>query len=137
MASESNSKLLPQKLGMYCVLSSTPRSVTIDEDRIPNKISAERASLVLEQQTATSAPPIDPDHNNQQTQPAEPLAKDTLEATVHDKYTVDHILKKASSGRDLKYLVRWYGYMAAEDTLKPLHHIPQHFMKRYWCRVRT
>lgn len=31
-----------------------------------------------------------------------------------------------------KYLVWWYGYGSAEEVWEPSHHIPHHFICRYW-----
>lgn len=137
MASESYSKLLLQKLGPYLVFSSTPHTVTINEDEIPNAISKESACPVPEQQTTRLGLQNDPDRNSQQMQPPEILVNDTLDATALDKYTGVHIVKHGGSGQNLKYLVLLYGYTAPDDTFEPPHHIPNIFIKRYWRRIRA
>lgn len=60
MATESYSKSLPKKLNPYYIRSSTTKTLTIDEKRVRNTISFDRASLTLQSEITASATGQDP-----------------------------------------------------------------------------
>lgn len=36
----------------------------------------------------------------------------------------------------IRYIVRWYGYTAADDTAKPTKNIPEPFISPYWVHLQ-
>lgn len=41
------------------------------------------------------------------------------------EYAVDGIVRVIGKGNKVKYVVRWYGYTSADDTVEPPVHIPE------------
>jgi len=52
------------------------------------------------------------------------------------EYAVDRIVDHERGKDGIRYQVRWYGFGPTEDTLEPAHHLPSHFITRYWKRRR-
>lgn len=53
-----------------------------------------------------------------------------------DEYIEERIVRHEDDHEETKYLVRWYSYGPTENTWERSHHIPQHFIKRYWEHQR-
>lgn len=51
------------------------------------------------------------------------------------EYRVTRIVRHISEGDNVRFVVRWYGYTSADDTVKPPEHIFEHLITRYWRRV--
>lgn len=51
-----------------------------------------------------------------------------------DKYVRDGIVDHTFQEIEIVYCVRWYGYAASHDTVKPAKNICEHFILRYWQR---
>lgn len=52
------------------------------------------------------------------------------------EYTIDHIVCHAGGGANTPYDIRWYGYSAANDTIKLSANIPTNFIERYWRKKK-
>lgn len=54
------------------------------------------------------------------------------------EYTVDKIIRHIGLGRNIKYVIRWYGYSSEDNTIEPPRRILYQFVARYWsCRTKT
>lgn len=57
-------------------------------------------------------------------------------ANVQREYIVNRILPHVGRGDIVKYVVHWYGYTQADDTVEPRAQIPEHFITSNWPLVR-
>lgn len=48
------------------------------------------------------------------------------------EYTVDRIVKRVGTNKNIWFVGRLYGYTPQNDTIEASDHIPQHFVARYW-----
>ena len=63
----------------------------------------------------------------------EPISEST-DGVVHpdaEEYAIEKIVGHEDGPDGRGYVVRWYGYDAADDTLEPAKHIPANFIRRY------
>lgn len=58
------------------------------------------------------------------------------EETIQNEFVIERIVRHKKNDDGTKYFVRWYGYSPSDDTWEPPHQIPQHFVRRYWERLR-
>lgn len=52
------------------------------------------------------------------------------------EYVVDRFVRHVSEGGNVRYVVHWYDYTPAENTVEPPETIPEHFITRYWRQRR-
>lgn len=52
-----------------------------------------------------------------------------------DMCVVGHIVPHINTKDSILYILRWYGYTAAESSVKPSDDIPEHFIKHSWSRL--
>lgn len=57
-------------------------------------------------------------------------------AEAIQEYAAVRIVRHFGKGRNIKFVVWWYGYTAADDTAKLPENIPEHFISRHWRRMK-
>lgn len=53
------------------------------------------------------------------------------------EYAADRTVRLISKVRNVKYAVRWYGYIFADVRVEPPERIRGHFISRYWWRFNN
>lgn len=140
LATEWYRKLLSTKTGMFVVIEVTLTTVVIDEDGICNTVSLNRPTVA----PTTKETPTQDEKMQTEEKEAEREEKHTGDTRTEEEnianalreYSVDRKVSHVGRGNNVKYVVGWYGYTAADDTVQPTAHIPEHFITRYWCRGR-
>lgn len=119
-----------------------PHLFVIDERDIDNIFSTDRATRA----SHTERPVLTDDGSARQQSQEGPKAKPhsaqcklntaradkAQQSSVTSEYTVGRIVAHASTGDNIRNVVRWYGYTASNDTVEPPKLTPHHFIARYW-----
>ena len=128
---EVSRKLKPKKAGPYQVKQVHSHTAVVDEDGLLNTVSTDRLTIAKHANEDVDAEAGDAFRSND--------GQHDHDGTVDDdrknEYVVDKIVRHVDDEGDTKYVVRWYGYGADEDTVEPAEHLPRHFIDRYWKRV--
>lgn len=140
-------KLQEKKDGPYKIVKVQPKIVTVKKDSTFDTVSTNKISIVQRKnETSLSSPEY---RQKNKTDGIRPTQAESHTNTHNNKereidterfgsngnqenesvvdLTVDHTVKR---GRTL-YRVRWYGYAASDDTVKPAKNIRGYFIRRY------
>lgn len=103
-------------------------TITTDEDGIRNYVSIRRATLAPSAKYGKRQLVYMPNEPvNERDDKVDEIGGQTTAEKVANapcEYTVDCILHHVGEGDGVRYLVRWYGYASADDTVDPPEHIP-------------
>lgn len=134
--------LLAHPFGSNCVSVMTSHIISIDRDRVMNKIYAVWGSL----KPAEVQLKYDMDDENHNQSLSEPSVRNPGRCNDQSKLkrqlkskkesTVDCVVKYVSSGHQRKYLERLYGNFACDDMLDPVQNIQQYFINAYCKKIR-
>lgn len=124
-ASAKCKKLLPSQGGPFKILEVQGRVWTIDEDRIENTISIDRAA------------PVDSQHHRRLPKGKKPTRHTaTLYGDRKNKFSVHKIVGHRQTVDRLQYQVRWYGYEPEDDTFKLPSYLSRQFISRHFIRQK-
>lgn len=48
------------------------------------------------------------------------------------EYAINHNVRQIGKGANMRYAIRWYGYVSEDNTIKPSSNIPFYFITCYW-----
>ena len=91
----------------------------------------------LPENTTPTAPTVDlePDATDEDTPPE--LIEELHEQASSGEYVIHQVVDARQAGDGTyRYRVNWFGYDSSEDTWHKKEDIPEHFVTRYWNRIR-
>lgn len=135
LSTESYSQPLSAKFAPFIVVKIWPNTVTMKENKIWGSVSTNWAALAALLNTTQKhhSPPKriigrkddKIDKNSRQT-PADESTQ------VPWKHCVDYVEHQISQGTNDEYVIHWYSYAPADDTVKPEEHKVDHFVTHSW-----
>lgn len=122
-------KLVPHSTGSFGVINFQTHTVTIYENVIENKVTIDRVvhtpNIPRQQYTGRNPFSCNPNDGSRHAQ-TKPKRSDDHAAIPEN--VVYRIVRYVGTGSDTKYVVQWYEFMTANDTLELSEHIPQHLI---------
>lgn len=128
MSSVWYKKLLFYTAGQFTIIDVKSHVRTIHENGIPYTVTTHRAGLVPKREFLTKNIKRQIGSTSQATLPSRVLTN----GMKYLEYVSQKVVAYHDSLRDILYKIHWYGYIPEECTWKPLNHIPNHFIDRYW-----